>query len=101
MGVDASITCSARQVLVLTVWDVEVRLRVTVLLSKTKVNNVDLVTPLSNAHQEVVRLDVAVDEGLGVDVLDTGNELIGQQQDCLQRELAVAEVEQVLQAGSK
>lgn len=101
MGVNTSITCSTRQVLVLTVWDMEVRLRVTVLLSKAKVDNVDLVTPLSDAHQEVVRFDVAVDEGLGMDVLDTGDELIGQQQNCLHREFAVAKVEEILQAGSK
>lgn len=101
MGIDTSVTCSTRQVLVLTVWDVEVRLWVTVLLSKTKVDHVNLVTPLSNAHQEVVWLDIAVDEGLGVDVLDTRDELICQQQNRLQREFPVAEIEEVLQAGPK
>ena len=101
MSVDTSVTSSTRQVLVLTVWDVEVRLRVTVLLSKTEVDHVDLVAPLSDAHQEVVGLDIAVDEGLGVDVLDTGDELICQQQDRLQGEFAVTEVEEVFQAGSK
>ena len=33
-----------------------------------------------------------------MDVLDAGDELVGQEQDCLQGELAVAEVEHVLQA---
>lgn len=101
MGVNTSVTCSTRQVLVLTVWDVEMCLWVTVLLSKTKVDDVDLVASLSNAHQEIVGLNIAVDERLGVDILDTGDELIRQQQDRLQREFAVAEVEEVLQAGSE
>lgn len=79
MSVDTSVTCSTRQVLVLTVWDVEVRLWVTVLLSKTKVDNVDLVAALSNSHQEIVRLDIAVDEGLGMDIFNTGDKLIRQQ----------------------
>ena len=99
MGVDTSVSCSTRQVLVLTVWDMEVGLRVTVLLSKTKVDNVDLVATLANAHQEIVWLDITMDEGLGVDVLDPGDELIREQQHRLQREFAVAEVEEVLQAG--
>lgn len=77
------------------------RLGVTVLLGETKVDNVDLVATLADAHEEVVGLDITVDEGLGVNVLDAGDELVGQQEDGLQRELAVAEVEQVLQTGSE
>jgi hypothetical protein len=34
-----------------------------------------------------------------VDVLDAGDELVGQEQDRLQGELAVAEVEEILQTG--
>jgi hypothetical protein len=80
---------------------VEVGLRVTVLLGQAEIDNVDLVTTLADAHEEVVGLDITVDEGLGVDVLDAGDELVGQKQDGLQRELAVAEVEQVLQTGAE
>jgi hypothetical protein len=101
VGVDGGITGCAGQVLVLPVRDVEVGLRVTVLLGQTEIDNVDLVTTLADAHEEVVGLDITVDEGLGVDVLDAGDELVGQKQDGLQRELAVAEVEQVLQAGAE
>ena len=36
-----------------------------------------------------------------MDVLNAGDELVGQEQDGLQGELAVAEVEQVLQAGAE
>jgi hypothetical protein len=101
MGIDRSITGSTSQVLVLPVWNMEMSLGITVLLGQTKINNIDLVATLSNAHKEVVRLDITVNEGLGVDVFDTGDELIGEQQDGLQGELAVAEVEQVLQAGTE
>ena len=97
MGVDGSISCSSGQVLVLTVWDMEVRLWVTVLLGQPEINHVDLIAPLANAHQEVVGLDVTVDEALGVDVLDTRDELVGKEKHGLKRELAVAEVEEVLE----
>ena len=99
MRVDGSIPSGAGQVLVLSVRDVEMGLWVAVFLGQTKVNDVDLVASLADAHEEVVGLDVAVDEGLGVDVLDAGDELVGKEKDRLQRELAVAEVEEVLQAG--
>ena len=101
MGVDAGVASSTRQVLVLAVWNVEVGLRITVLLREAKVDDVDLVTTLTNAHQEVVRLDVTVNEGLGVDVLNAGDELVGEEENRLQRELAIAEVEEVFEAGSK
>lgn len=101
MGVDRSITGSTRQVLVLSVWDVEMGLWVTVLLGQTKINHVDLVATLSDAHEEVVGLDITVDERLGVDVFDTRDELIGEEQDSLERELPVAEVEQILETGAE
>lgn len=101
VSVDAGITGGTRQVLVLTVRNVEVRLGVAVLLGETKVNHVDLVSTLAYAHEEVVGLDVAVDKRLCVDVLDAGDELVGEQQDRLERELAVAEVEEVLERGAE
>jgi hypothetical protein len=42
-----------------------------------------------------------VDKGLGVDVFDAGDELIGEEKNGLQGELAVAEVEQVLETGTQ
>jgi hypothetical protein len=101
MSVDGCVTSGTSQVLVLTVWDVEVSLWVTVLLGQTKVNDIDLVTAFANTHQEVVWLDITVDEGFGVNVLDTGDELVGKKKDGLQGELAVAEVEKILQTGSE
>ena len=101
MGVDGGISSSTSQVLVLSVRDMEVSLGIAVFLGQTKVNNVNLVAALANAHEEVVWLDITVDEGLGVDVLNSGDELVGEQEDRLQRELSVAEVEEILQAGSE
>ncbi len=76
MGVDACITSSTRQVLVLTVWDMEVGLRVTVFFGQPKINHVDLVPALSNTHEEIVRLNITVDERLGMNILNTRDELI-------------------------
>ena len=101
MGVDASITGSACQVLVLTVWDMEVGFGITVLLGQTKVDHVDLVSTLADTHQKVVGLNITVDERLGVDVLDTRDELVCQEKDRLQREFAVAKVEQILQTRTQ
>ena len=73
VGVDGGVARSARQVLVLSVRDVKVRLRVPVLLGQAEIDDVDLVATLPNAHQEVVGLDVAVNEVARVDVLDPRN----------------------------
>lgn len=97
MGVDGGVTGGTRQVLVLTVGNVKVSLGVPVLLGQTEIDHVDLVAPLANAHEEVVRLDIAVDEALCVDVLDAADQLVGQEEDGLEREFAVAEVEEVLE----
>ena len=101
MSVDAGIASRPRQVLVLTVRDVEVGLRVAVFLGQTEVNDVDLVSAFPDPHQKVVRLDVTMDERLGMDVLNPRDELVREKQDGLQREFAVAEVEEVFQAGSQ
>lgn len=98
MRIDACIAGSSSQVLVLTVWDMEVGLGVTILLCQAKINNIDLISTLANAHQEIVRFDVAVDERLGVDIFNARDELVGQQQDCLQGKFAIAKVEKILQA---
>jgi hypothetical protein len=70
MGVNRGISGGTRQVLIFSVRDMEMRLGVTVFLCETKVDHVDLVTAFSDAHQEVVRFNVAVDKGLGMDIFD-------------------------------
>ena len=51
----------------------EVGLGVVEPLSQAKVNDIDLVSPFPNTHQEVVGLDITVDKVVKMDVLDAGN----------------------------
>ena len=101
MGVDGSITSGTGQVLVLPIRNMEVGLRVTVFLGQSEIDNIDLVTTLADAHEEVVGLDIAVNEGLGVNVLNARDELISEKENSLQGELSVAEVEKILQTGAE
>lgn len=101
MGIDRGISCGTGQVLVLSVGDVEMGLWVSILLGQTEIDDIDLIASLADAHQEVVWFDVTVNEGFGVDVLDSRDELISQQEDGLEREFSVAEVEQIFQRGAE
>ena len=97
--VDGGVARGARQGLVLAVGDVAVRIEVAVLLGEAEVDDVDRGPAAAGAHEEIVGLDVAVDEGAAVDVLDAADHLQREHDDCLEGELAVAVVEQVLQGG--
>jgi len=94
--VDTSITRSACQILVLTVRDVLLRLRVTVLLGEPEVDGMDLVRLFAQPDQKVVRLDIAMDEVLGVHILYAIDHLICQHQNRLQGEFPIAETKQIL-----
>ena len=84
MGVDTGITSSTSQILVLTVGDMKMGLGVAVFLGKTKIDDIDLIAPLANAHQKIVGFDITMYEGFGVDVFDPRNELIGEKKHRLQ-----------------
>ena len=80
----------------------------TLCLSSKKTNNQHpqqhlpyLVGALAKAHEEVVGLDVAVDEAARVHKLDAREQLVGEHQHRLEAELAVAEVEEVLEGGAE
>jgi len=73
MGVNRCVAGSSGEVLVLSVRNMEVCFRIPELLCKTEIYNVDLIATFSDAHQEVVGFDVAVDEVAGVDVFDSGD----------------------------
>ena len=73
VGIDAGITSSTSKVLVFAVRDVKVRLRVTVFLGQSEVDDIDLVATLPDTHQEVVGLDVTMDKGLGMNIFDAGD----------------------------
>ncbi len=53
---------SARNILVLPVGDVEVGLGITEFLCEAEIDNGNLVAALTDAHQEVVQFDVAVNK---------------------------------------
>jgi len=72
-----------------------VRFWISVFLCQPKVNDVYHISKLASSHQEILRLDVAMDVRFAVDVFDPRDELVGKQQNGLQRELSVAKVEQV------
>ena len=76
--VDAGVTGRARQVLVFPVGNVLTSPVVSKLLGQTVVDKEELVAVTSDAHQEVVWLDVPMDEVLVVDILDSasGNYII-------------------------
>lgn len=118
MGVDRSVASRTSEILVLSVRDMEVGLRVTEFFRQTKINDVDLVAALSDAHQKVIGFDVTVDKVARVDIFDARNlerrmsegtrdrkrvaaayQLVSQEEDGLETELAVAKVEEVLEGG--
>jgi len=103
MGVDAHVSCGTRKRLPLTVRDVLLGFRVTVLLGHAKINNVDNVGgfAVGPSDQEVVGLDVAVDEVLLVDGLDARQHLLGDHDYGLDGEAASAVVEEILERGSE
>lgn len=103
MGVDAHVSCGTRERLPLSVWNVLLGLGVTVLLSHAEVDDVDNVRVLAvgTTNEEVVRLDITVDEVLLVDGLYTGQHLLGNHDNGLDGESAVAVVEEILQGRTK
>ena len=71
--VDAGISGCPREILVFPVGDVLMRTGITILLGQAKVNDVDQVPFLPQAHEKIVRLDITMDEVLGMDVLNSTN----------------------------
>lgn len=71
MGVDASITSSSCQILVLSVGNMQMRFWVAIFFGQPKINDIDLVTPFADAHEKVVWFYVSVNKVLGVNVFDT------------------------------
>jgi hypothetical protein len=103
MGVNAHISCGTGQRLPLPVWDVLLGLGVTVLLGHAEIHDVNNVRvfAVGTANKEVVRLDVTVDEVLLVNGLYTGQHLLGDHDNGLGGEAAVAVVKEILQGRSQ
>ena len=95
MGVQGGEPGSSSQIFVVLVGDMSVLSGV--LLSQSEVDHVDLAGLFPVAHHKVVRLDVAVNESLVVDVLDPLHHLVAHHESGLQIELLPGEVKQILQ----
>lgn len=66
-------------------------------LWETQIRHINLISMLPHTQQEVLRLDVTMDDALGMDVFETVKELIGEHQHGLEREFAAAVVEKIFQ----
>ena len=95
--VDRGITSGSGQVLVLAVGDVLVGAGIAVLLGKAEIDDVDDRLTLPETNKEIIGLNVAMDEGLGMDVFQPAEELVGKHEHRLELESPAAVIEQILQ----
>jgi len=75
MGVDAGVPCRSGKIFVLSVRNVLSGPVVTVLLGQSEIDEEEFVAVTTDAHEEVVGLDVSVDEILVVNVFDSADHL--------------------------
>ena len=118
VSVDGGVAGSSSEILVLSVRDMKMGLGVTELLGETEIDDIDLIASLSDAHEEVVGFDIAMNEISRVDIFDTRNlwqngvrkenkkeeatkdyQLISKEENGLETKFAVTEVEKILQRG--
>lgn len=97
VGVDRGVPGRPGQVLVLPVHDVDAGPEVAVLFRQSEVNHEEFVAVPPDAHQEVVRLDVPVDEVLHVEVFEAADHLVHEHEHRFDGKMATAEVEQILE----
>lgn len=95
--VDGSISCGSSQGFPLLIRDMQPGSRISKFLGKAKVYQVDVVCLLAKPDQKIVRLDVSVQEILGVQVFNPRDELVRNHEHSLQREFFVAKLEQIFQ----
>jgi len=103
MGVDTHVSCSSRKGLSLAVWDMLLRLRVTVLLGHAEVNHMDNAGSLGAraANEEVVGFDIAVNEILLVNGLNTRKHLLGNHDNRLNGEPSATVIEKILKGRTE
>ena len=95
--VDRRVARRSSQILVLAVWDMLVRPRIAVLLGQAEIDNVNYGLTLPEANEKVVRLYVAMYEGLGVDIFQPAKQLICQHQDSFELKSSSAIIEKVFE----
>ena len=74
MGIDRHVSCCSTQTLSLSVWDMLLCFRVSVLFSHSEINDMNDIGGFSTGttNEEVVGFDVSVDQVTIVDGLDSG-----------------------------
>lgn len=60
-----------------------------------------MISILLHTHQEIIRLNISMDNVLGMYILETIDELLGEHQHGFKREFAAAEVEKVFQTRAQ
>merc|ERR550532_767921 len=99
--VDTGVTRCASQIFALTVGNMLLRLWVPVLFCQAKVDDVHHVCLLSKTNEEVVRLDVTVDEVLGMQVFNAIDHLVCKHDHSLEAEFAIAEAKQIFKGRAQ
>lgn len=100
MRIQTGIACCASQRFVVSVGDVFVCARILEPLGQSIVDQVNIVLPLANANEEIVRFDVTMEKTPRMNILTPLNHLVCQHQHSVERETTVAIVEQVFERGA-
>ena len=101
MTVDAGKTCCADQMSLRGTSRIGLHLELTTFRGKSQIGDIHLVSRPSRTHQEILWLDVAMNDGLGVDKFKTLEKLVCKHQDRLEGEPVTAKIEKVLQTWSQ
>ena len=78
MTVDAGKTWRANEMCILGTSHVCLHLSISAFRSQAQVGHINLIPVLLYTHQKVLRLDVSMNDALGMDVLQTTDELVGE-----------------------
>jgi hypothetical protein len=65
-------------------------------LSEAEIDNINVVLFFADTNQEVIGLDITVKEVARVHKLDSLEHLVSEHEDCLERELALAVIKEIL-----
>jgi hypothetical protein len=76
MRIQTDILRRTRQPLVLSVRDMHLGRWIVILFRQAEIDDIDLVPPFPDAHEEIVGLDVPVEDVAGVNVLGARDELV-------------------------
>ena len=64
---------------------------------EAQIRHINQIPLLPHTYQEILRLDVSMNDALGMDIFETVKELVDEHQHSLEREFATAEVKKIFQ----